>query len=109
MHIGLQLNVKVPPEHIKKQISAKYENEFYPWVEENWQKFTGVKENNITKEQFLNAPYGLKRYKGIINFMNSEDWSARLPETKEYLNLVNERRGWTEEFPKVFPILKDIL
>ena len=22
-------------------------------VEENWQKFTGVKENNITKEQFL--------------------------------------------------------
>ena len=41
--------------------------------------------------------------------MNSEDWSARLPETKEYLNLVNERRGWTEEFPKVFPILKDIL
>jgi hypothetical protein len=51
----------------------------------------------------------MKRFKGIIRFMNSEDWSARLPETKEYLNLVNERRGWTERFPEVFPILKDIV
>ena len=68
-----------------------------------------MQENNITKEQFVNAPYGLKRYKGIIRFMNSEDWSMRLPETKEYLNLVNERRGWTDKFPKVFPILKDLI
>ena len=104
-----QLNVKVLPEHIKKEITDKYENEFFPWMEENWQLFTGVEEAGITKEQWLNAPYGMKRFKGIIKFMNSEDWSARLPETKEYLNLVNERRGWTERFPEVFPILKDIV
>ena len=104
-----QLNVKVLPAHIKKEITDKYENEFFPWMEENWQLFTGVEEAGITKEQWLNAPYGIKRFKGIIKFMNSEDWSARLPETKEYLNLVNERRGWTEKFPQVFPILKDIL
>jgi len=104
-----QLNVKVLPQDIKQQITDKYENEFYPWVEENWQNFTGVKEAGITKEQFLNAPYGLKRYKGIINFMNSEDWSERLPETKEWLQLVNKQRGWTERFPKVFPILKDLV
>ena len=78
-------------------------------MEENWQSFTGVEQAGITKEQWLNAPYGMKRFKGIIKFMNSEDWSARLPETKEYLNLLNKHRGWHNRFPEVFPILKDIV
>lgn len=104
-----QLNVKVLPPEIKKQITLKYENEFYPWMEENWEKFTGVKEAGITKEQFIEADYGLKRFKGIINFMNSEDWSARLPETKEYLQLVNKHRNWDNKFLDVFPIFKDII
>lgn len=104
-----QLNVKVLPQSIKKQISDKYENEFYPWIEENWEKFTGVKEAGITKEQFLEADYGLKRFKGIISFMNAEDWSQRLPETKEYLQLVNKQRGWEDKFLKVFPIFEEIL
>lgn len=104
-----QLNVKVLPQNIKKQIAEKYENEFYPWIEDNWDKFTGVKEAGITKEQFLAADYGLKRFKGIINFMNAEDWSQRLPETKEYLQLVNKQRGWEDKFLKAFPIFEEIL
>jgi hypothetical protein len=104
-----QLNVKVLPLHIKKQITEKYESEFYPWIEENWDKFTGVTEEGISKEQFLQADYGLKRFKGIINFMNSEDWSARLPEIKEYLELVNKQRGWETKFLETFPIFKDIM
>lgn len=104
-----QLNVKVLPQHIKKKITDKYENEFYPWVDENWERFTGVKEAGVTKEQFLQAPYGLKRYKGIINFMNAEDWSARLPETKEYLQLINKQRGWETKFGEVFPLLQEIV
>jgi hypothetical protein len=104
-----QLNVKVLPTDVKTQIQEKYENQFYPWIHENWDKFTGVKENNITKEQFLNAPYGVKRYKGIIKFMNSEDWSQRLPETKEYLNLVNRQRNWDNKFLKIFPIFEGII
>jgi hypothetical protein len=104
-----QLNLKVLPEHIKKQISDKYENEFYPWIDENWHRFTGVQELGIDKETFDNNPYGIKRYKGIINFMNSEDWSARLPETKEWLNLVNKQRNWGNKFPEVFPILAELL
>jgi hypothetical protein len=97
------------PQDIKQQITDKYYNEFFPWIEDNWEKFTGVKEAGINKEEFLNAPYGIKRFKGIINFMNAEDWSARLPETKEYLNLINEQRGWSDKFIKVFPLLKDIV
>jgi hypothetical protein len=102
-----QLNVKVLPPHIKERITQQYENEFYPWVEENWDRFTGVKESNISKEQFLTANYGLKRFKGIIRFMNSEDWSARLPETKEYLQLLDKTRGLS--FANTFPELKELV
>ena len=104
-----QLNLKVLPLDVKRQIQDKYENEFYPWIEDNWNKFTGVKENNISKKQFLEAPYGLSRFKGIINFMNAEDWSQRLPETREYINLVNKQRGWENRFLKVFPLFQQIL
>jgi hypothetical protein len=41
--------------------------------------------------------------------MNAEDWSARLPETQEYLRLINAQRGWSDKFLNVFPILKDIV
>lgn len=104
-----QLNVKVLPQNIKQQITEKYEQEFYPWILDNWEKFTGVKESGITQEEFLNASYGLKRFQGIINFMNSEDWSERLPETKEYIRLINSQRSWDSKFLKVFPIFKEIL
>jgi hypothetical protein len=104
-----QLNVKVLPIEIKRKITDKYENEFYPWIEDNWNKFTGVTESNINKTTFLNNPYGIKRFKGIINFMNSEDWSVRLPETKEYLKLINKQRGWDNKFLEVFPIFEDIM
>tara|TARA_B100001287_G_scaffold247762_1_gene226596 strand:- start:277 stop:1683 length:1407 start_codon:yes stop_codon:yes gene_type:complete len=104
-----QLNLKVLPPHIKQKVQDKYENEFYPWIDENWHRFTGVQELGIDKETFDNNPYGIKRYKGIINFMNSEDWSARLPETKEWLNLINKQRNWGNKFPQVFPILAELL
>lgn len=102
-----QLNVKVLPRHIKEAITRKYEEEFYPWMEENWDKFTGVKAAGISKEQWLSAGYGLPRFKGIINFMNSEDWSARLPETKEYLRLLDKMRG--ASFGETFPLLRELV
>jgi hypothetical protein len=112
MHLAYwppQLNVKVLPPHVKKMIKDKYENEFYPWVEENWQNFTGVKEAGISKEEFLDAPYGIKRYQGIINFMNAEDWSERLPETREWINKINKSRNWDDKFFQAFPIFKEII
>ena len=104
-----QLNVKVLPQDIKQKIKDKYENEFYPWIDENWERFTGVKEAGISKDEFLKATYGLKRFKGVINFMMAEDWSERLPQTKEWINLLNKQRGWDDKFLKVFPIFEDIL
>jgi len=104
-----QLNVKVLPKDIKEKITNKFEKEFYPWCEDNWQSFTGVKEEGIDYKTWKEAVYGIKRYKGLINFMNAEDWSQRLPETKEYLSLVNKTRNWNGKFVKNFPLLENII
>jgi len=101
-----QLNVKVLPQNIKEKITNKYEKEFYPWCRENWQKFTGVTEAGIEYDTWNEAVYGIKRYQGLIKFMNSEDWSSRLPETREYLKLVDSRRGL--DYTKTFPLLEDL-
>jgi hypothetical protein len=37
--------------------------------------------------------------------MNSEDWSARMPEFKEWINRINTQRGITD-FENTFPIFK---
>lgn len=104
-----QLNVKVLPQSVKQQIKDKYENEFYPWIDENWQRFTGVTEAGITKEDFMGAVYGKKRFQGVINFMMAEDWNERFPQTQEWINLLNKQRNWDDKFLQVFPIFKGLL
>jgi len=104
-----QLNVKVLPKDIKEKITNKFEKEFYPWCEHNWQSFTGVKEEGIDYKTWKEAVYGIKRFNGLISFMNAEDWSQRLPETKEYLSLVNKTRNWDTKFLTNFSLLADII
>ena len=100
------LNVKVLPKWFKAECRKKYE-EFYPWWEENY--MLGVPswhKDKVTKDDFLNASYGIQRLKGMINFMESEDWSRRLPEMKEFLQRCDIQRG--NKFADVFPEMKDI-
>lgn len=100
------LNVKVLPQWFKDACEKKYE-EFYPWWELYWE--LGVPEwhkGKVTKEKFVEASYGIDRLKGMINFMQSEDWSNRLPETKEFLDLCDNQRGIS--FNETFPEMKDI-
>ena len=100
------LNVKVLPKWFKAECRKKYE-EFYPWWEENY--MIGVPswhKDKVTKDDFLNASYGIQRLKGMINFMESEDWSRRLPEMKEFLQRCDTQRG--NKFADVFPEMKDI-
>jgi hypothetical protein len=42
----------------------------------------------------------------MLSFMESEDWTQRLPEMKEFLDLCDEQRGI--HFAEVFPEMKDI-
>ena len=55
---------------------------------------------------FLGAGYGIKRLKGMLSFMESEDWSQRLPEMQEFLHRCDTQRG--NSFAEVFPEMKDI-
>ena len=100
------LNVKVLPEWFKKECRRKYE-EFYPWWESNWERSIPIwHKGKVDYDTWRSAPYGIKRLEGMLQFMESEDWSNRLPETKEFIERCDELRGlnWQD----VFPEMKDI-
>lgn len=100
------LNVKSLPAWFKDKVEKKYEA-FIPWWEENWE--LGVPEwhkGKVTYEQWREASYGIKRLRGMVNFMKSEDWSNRMPEMKEYIELIDKTRG--SEFEKIYPEMRDI-
>lgn len=100
------LNVKVLPKWFKDLCRKKYQ-EFYPWWEDNWEKgIPSWHQGTVTKEQFIDASYGIKRLEGMLSFMESEDWSVRLPEMQEFLDLCDSQRDI--KFTQVFPEMKDI-
>ena len=104
------LNVKVLPEWFKDECYRKYE-EFIPWLEENWQLCISENDRDkVTKENWLNNEYGIKRLRGMINFMRSENWSNRLPEMKEYLEKIDQHRqtSFYKTFPEMANIFKGI-
>jgi len=51
----------------------------------------------------MDNQYTLDRLKGIVSFMNAEDWSVRLPETAEWVYRVAEERN--QVFDNIFPEL----
>jgi hypothetical protein len=100
------LNVKSLPADFKAKCRAKYEA-WYPWWEANWE--LGIPEwhkGKVEYDTWRSAEYGIKRLNGILSFMESEDWSQRLPEMKEFLGLCDKQRGNT--FEETFPEMKDI-
>ena len=101
------LNVKVLPKWFKEECRRKYE-EFYPWWEANWEK--GVPswhKGKVDYETWRSASYGIDRLEGMLKFMESEDWSQRLPEFREYINLMDAQRG--TDFRTTFPEMARIL
>ena len=100
------LNVKVLPKWFKEECRRKYE-EFYPWWEENWEKgIPSWHKGKVDYEKWRSASYGIDRLEGMLKFMESEDWSIRLPETKEFLERCDAQRGIS--FAETFPEMKDI-
>jgi hypothetical protein len=100
-----QLNIKVLPKWFKKEVRRKY-NEFYTWIEHNWEECIPYHLNDINFEKWRHSPYGLNRLDGILNFMDSEDWSQRLPELEEFLSVCDQQRRL--DWKKVFFDLTDI-
>ena len=90
------LNVKILPLWFKKEVVKKFKA-FYPWLEKEFQNCKGFKDN----------AYGIKRLKGMCQFMLSEDWSNRLPEFQEYILRMDRIRG--TNFKKTFPEMASLL
>ena len=90
------LNVKILPQWFKKEVVKKFEA-LYLWLEKEFKGHRG----------FLNDPYGIKRLKGMCQFMLSEDWSNRMPQFQEYISRMDRIRG--TDFKKTFPEMAELL
>ena len=51
----------------------------------------------------MESLYTIKRLQGLVSFLQSEDWSVRLPETAEWCYTVAEQRDM--DFDSIFPEL----
>ena len=91
VYLPSYLNVRVLPEHLKIKVvnRVKY--------------FISKKSNNL---EFISNPYGLKRWQGLLQYMNQEDWSHKLPTTIDYLETCDSTRG--TDFRKLFPDLSNL-
>ena len=66
-----------------------------------------LSKKQLEPEEFTNHPYGIQRLKGLCRFMQSEDWSVRMPEFKEYIKKMDQIRN--TDFSSVFPEMKKLL
>jgi MoaA/NifB/PqqE/SkfB family radical SAM enzyme len=49
--------------------------------------------DKYSSPEFDNDPYGKARWLGLLNYINSEDWSHKLPATIEYLTITDSTRN----------------
>jgi hypothetical protein len=57
-------------------------------------------------QEFQTNPYGAQRWLGLVNYMNGEDWSNKLPAMIQYLKANDKTRSL--DFIKTFPELEGI-
>lgn len=80
------LNIRILPPHLKNLAACKI------------QSFVDNQKNN---SRFVQDPMGQKRWLGIIDYMNQEDWSNKIPSLQQYLSICDKNRG--TDFRKIFP------
>lgn len=91
VYLPSYLNVKVLPSHLKKEVQRRVEH------------FCSENSNN---QEFITNPYGLKRWQGLVQYMNSEDWSNKISTLNEYLSNCDQTRGTNRNL--IFPELRDL-
>jgi hypothetical protein len=103
VYFPAHLNVKVLPKWFKQRVREKY-NDFFTQLEPQYAKM------GPSYDAWRNDPYGIKRLEGILDFMDSEDWSNRLPQTKQFLDLCDKQRklSFAETFPEMANIFDGV-
>lgn len=91
VYLPSYLNVRVLPKDIKDQ------------VKNNIDAFCKENRDNL---EFMSNPYGYQRWQGLIHYMNSEDWSNKLPTLLDYLSVTDGQRN--TDFRKTFPELSTL-
>jgi hypothetical protein len=62
--------------------------------------------NSYNTKEFINNKYGKQRWLGLVDYMNSEDWSHKLSAAVEYLEISDSNRGLN--FRETFEELRNI-
>ena len=91
VYLPSYLNVRVLPLHLKHK------------VEKNVEYFCS---RRSTDAEFVNNPYGLKRWHGLVKYMMAEDWSHKIPTLLDYLEVTDAQRS--TNFRKTFPELNNL-
>jgi MoaA/NifB/PqqE/SkfB family radical SAM enzyme len=91
VYLPSYLNIRVLPQHLKNKVTKHIEY------------FCSKK---TVSQEFMSNPYGLKRWQGLVQYMNAEDWSHKLPVLTDYLTVLDNQRG--TNFKNTFPELASI-
>lgn len=94
------LNVKVLPKWFKEEVRKKYDR-VIPEIEDYWKQH-----GNTDYDKWRKDTYGIDRLYGMVQFMESDDWSNRLPEMKQFLDLCDKQRNTS--FSDTFPEMSNI-
>jgi len=92
VYLPSYLNVRILPSNIKELVSKRVLS------------FIETQEQN---HRFVTDPYGKTRWLGLLNYMNTEDWSHKLTDFTEYINICDQQRN--TDFIKTFPELECLL
>jgi MoaA/NifB/PqqE/SkfB family radical SAM enzyme len=96
LYIPTWLNIQALPLSDKIEIRKKFA-EFANWLYENYRQDEDFWKKN---------PYGWKRWQAVLDFMDSEDHSSRLPDFKEYIEKLDNLRK--TNFKSIFPELSHL-
>ena len=91
VYLPSYLNVRVLPKHLKNKVSEAVDYFCF---------------RRTSDSEFSTNPYGLKRWQGLVQYMNTEDWSDKLPTLIEYLEICDQQRG--TNFRQTFPELSSL-
>lgn len=88
VYLPSYLNIRVLPGSIKQQV-ANTINEFC--------------NRHAGNMEFINNPYGQRRWQGLLHYMMEEDWSNKIPTLVDYLTVTDQQRE--SNFRLTFPEL----
>ena len=97
VYIPTWFDVRVLPKKDKEEVCKEF-GRLATWLYENYRQ-----DKNFWKVN----PYGWRRWQALLDFMNSNDHSDKLPALKDYLKTLDEIRS--TDFKSIFPELSHLL